>query len=789
MAPRAHRSFAPRAVGTLLVWLCALGPARAAADSGPIDIGRVGDAVGALGLQIKALTDAKVVAEANTGLRPFDARFADAEVYFSMGDYPNAALMLYGLAVPANLQEPGYAKAVAYLAESFFHMGNDLLAARYFQDVFDRKDVAAMPDAARRLIQIAERRQSAEHLDEALAVLQANIHGSLPPDIAYAYAKNLVHRHRGAPAYEMAGQVPDSHTDWLKARYLRGVALLDMRDIEGALHLFEALETDPATTNPAYAAAGELKMLASLNRARLLFEVGKAVASEAVYQAVPRDSEVYNDALFEETWVALDAAANAPDEDLRNAAYTRAQHSLELLLLTGDNSPLAPEAHLLSANILVKLGRYDAAEKAFAEVVAAYRPVWDQVEALTRANKDVTRIFLHDPNAVDDPAAPPPLPPLAAHFAEQEKSLERTVELSRQLDENETWLAECDGMIERLTHALDVQERAQVSTALQDVQGRHLELQNHLLQLTEDLQQVERGLVRPALDAEHSNQLNQVLAERAQMEPDYRKLPQTRSDYADRTRATRDQLSELQKQEFDLKWVIVGAKQQIAALRTWMAEHPETLTPQSAAQLTEELRVQESGLLDLERTRSTLNTDIDEQRTLLAVGNPSMSDEDALRARYAENLERERLLLSAASGSLSGDARVAMDKVKNLRATLEAYRGALDTFRSEVAKASQSGTRSTRVGLDSEGDALAQHRKEMQGVRVAAGAVVPELAAESLGRVRDKLRDIVVRGDVGIVDISWAIKDEQTEMLNRKVSEAHDEQQMLDVEAKELLKD
>lgn len=774
----------PRAACVLWLVLCICAPAARAA---PENLGHIGDAVGALGVEVKALTDAKLAEEAGTGIRPFTACFADAEVYFSMGDYANAALILYGLAVPENQREPGYAKTVSYLAESFFHMGNDLLAARYFEEVFARKDAATMPDAARRLIQIAERRQSAEHLDDALAALHAQ--GPLAPDIAYAYAKNLVHRHQGAHAYEVAGEVPDSHTDWLKARYLRGVALLDMRDVEGALGLYEALEADPATGNPAYANATQIKILAGLNRARLLFEVGKSVASERVYQSIPRDSEVYNDALFEQTWVALDAAENAPDEELRAEAYTRAQQTLELLLLTGENSPLAPEAHILSADILVKLGRYDAAEKAFAEVVAAYRPVWDQVEALAHSHKDVTRIFLPDPNAVDDPSAPPPLPPLASHFAAQEKGLERTVELSRQLEENATWLAECDTLIERLTHALDVQERARVSTALQEVQGRHLELQTRLLALTEELLQVERTLVRPWLDAEHAQQLREVLDERAQLEPAYRQLPQTRSDYADRTKVMHDRLSELQKKEFDLKWVIIGAKQEIEALRKWMNDHPETLTPQSVVQLGNELRDQEQSLADLERARSGINTDIDEQRTLLAVGSPSMSQEDALRARYGENLERERQLLSAASGGLTGEARANMDQLQGLRATLEGYRDALDSFRSQVAQASQSGTRDRRAGLTREEDEITARREDLRGVRAAAAAVVPELAAESLGRVRDKLRNIVVRGDVGIVDIAWALKDDQNEQLNRRVSEAHEEQSQLDAEAKELLKD
>jgi len=66
-------------------------------------------------------------------------RLTDAEVAFSLGDYDQAALMLFDI---ASRQGPEHEPALYYLAESLYQKGDKGAARTYFQQVVDINNYA-----------------------------------------------------------------------------------------------------------------------------------------------------------------------------------------------------------------------------------------------------------------------------------------------------------------------------------------------------------------------------------------------------------------------------------------------------------------------------------------------------------------------------------------------------------------------------------------------------------------------------------------------------------------------
>ena len=459
--------------------------------------------------------------------------------------------------------------------------------------------------------------------------------GSLPPDIAYDYAKSLLHRGRGADAVAAADEVPAGHPLALKAKYVRAVGLMKAHDLEGAAKVFETLAqgSTPSTAEN----AADVARLATLDRARLYLEGGLTHKSIELYQSIPANSPSFNDALFEQTWAQLDAAKNAPDEETRDAAFQKAQENLDLLLLDPNPTPLTPEAHLLSANLLLRVGRFEAADTAFADVVLRYQPVSDQLEALAKANPDATRIFIPDPNKRPEETGPALLPPLAAAFAADEKDLARAVALSSDLDQSETWLLESDVLVDKLGRALDAQERNHVSVGLQDVLGEQLELQANLVTQMERVAAIERDLVHGQLSSDQQAELASIAQEHATLDPAYRNLPRSKDGLLQRSKAVRDELAEVQTHENELKWMIREQQQQLDGLRAWVTDNPENFTPAGVDEVVQRVSAEESMLKELETGRGQLRTDIDDLRIELTLANSAQARDDGLRARYVAN--------------------------------------------------------------------------------------------------------------------------------------------------------
>ena len=59
--------------------------------------------------------------------------------------------------------------------------------------------------------------------------------------------------------------------------------------------------------------------------------------------------------------------------------------------------------------------------------------------------------------------------------------------------------------------------------------------------------------------------------------------------------------------------------------------------------------------------------------------------------------------------------------------------------------------------------------------------------AESRGTQR-RFYDIVVRADVGIIDVAWALKQQRTDKISQMVREQKRELKLLDDEFREVLK-
>ena len=84
---------------------------------------------------------------------------------------------------------------------------------------------------------------------------------------------------------------------------------------------------------------------------------------------------------------------------------------------------------------------------------------------------------------------------------------------------------------------------------------------------------------------------------------------------------------------------------------------------------------------------------------------------------------------------------------------------------------------------------VAIYRQQLGGYTTESADVGGGIMAESLKNVTQRFYNVVVRADVGIIDVAWALKDSSTRNDNRLVAERKRELKLLDDEFKEVLKD
>ena len=91
---------------------------------------------------------------------------------------------------------------------------------------------------------------------------------------------------------------------------------------------------------------------------------------------------------------------------------------------------------------------------------------------------------------------------------------------------------------------------------------------------------------------------------------------------------------------------------------------------------------------------------------------------------------------------------------------------------------------------------LASEKEELAKATTKLGEVVTEsqslgggLAQAMFTRVADRFYDLVVRSDVGIIDVAWALKDQKTQAVTKLTNLKNLELRALDEDFKKVMED
>jgi tetratricopeptide (TPR) repeat protein len=772
-----------RMIGTFWLASAAALLSTAAASSSiaaPRDLQLAADDLAQIAVKLKNLTENSLKPGSIEGTRSFAQRMTDAEILFLLGDHGRASLVLFDLVTDrSHEQEPLYKKAIYYLGEAQYQIGNYLSAREQFEDLVRRRDGEHLRDTIRRLIQIADRLEHWEHIEDHVEVLRQS--GPLPPDIAYIFAKSLLRQRRSVDARKVALEVPAEHRLSAKARYLAAVALVQAGHMEAARADFEKLLSLAGN----YDDLALVHELAAMNRGRILLDEGQLAASVDAYQQVGRDSSLFDEALYEVAWNYVRAAGDASQEELRDAEYKKAQNTLEILLLSEQENTLAPEARLLLGNILMRLGRFDDASVAFGDVVKRYAPLRDELIESTSKVENSEQFF--DEVVARTKTGGSLLPALAVRWASNADRLKKATNLVTELDQGEAWIRESQALIDKLLTVLNSERRAQFFPHLHDIQLRRLELQNSLASLTKRLVIVERAVLEDDLSDDQQRELARVLAERETLEPDFKKLPQSKAEYDSRITEIKDRLVELQKQAYQLRYPIRTMQGSLEAMQNWLAENAKALGAGDLQGFRERMELQRREVTELTRLQEELEADVVRDKGLLGETTAAEARDEETRTRYAATLDREREILRVAGVGADSDKRRDLDEIERLRLLIAGYHTELNAFAAELEGVLAAKAHEVKQRVLAEVKTLTDERTALEADRREARQVIGEVAASAIAEVRQKFEDIVLRADVGIVDVAWQLKEEQTRNISRGVNEQKRELQVLDSDFGDVL--
>lgn len=708
-----------------------------------------------------------------------EERLADGELYLRLEDYLRAAILLTDI-VDHYPSHRAYPEALFLLGESLYHAGDYLGARRRFSMVVERSAEPAysqfLQPSLSRLIEIAIYTRDFREVDAYFSRLEALSSATLSITTAYFRAKYLYNRAvpvddvlnapvnveiRGVDEarLELARKgfiaIPSGTEFSLRSKYfvgaihtLRGEYLDGIASFRGILGHEPMNEHEQKVFDLTYLALG-----------RLYYETKQLDQAVEAYRAVQQTSPHFDDALFELAWTYI-----------RMGDAIQAERALEVLSVAAPDSPLNADGKVLRGDLLARTGRYDEADVVFDEVRSTFGPIRDAL-ALERDEhpdlhayfRQVVRENLDDFN-IDDF-----LPESARRWIELEGDHQRALEVLADLSEAKQLVGETEELAERISAALAAPNRLSVFSDLRRQLERSTGLRNRAARARGAFIESE-ARARGARQGE----VNRVQQRRRELQAEVMKMPIETEGFIDRDFAKLAEYRSAERDLQNLRIELLGLEARIVASRAGLpAIDPQKVDPES---LGRQLAEHEAEIAEYEEQITWIRRRLEVGRLHVGVGDSRYQADDVQRDKFIEVVARER--------QLAGSAGAEYDSSYNRIAALERQ---LDQRDAEIARVVQRRVDDMLAIVDEETKNLRRYRAALESHEEETEDVVGAITYLNFNRIHDRFYDLVLRADVGKIDVAWARREDHRVRIDTLTRERAREIQALDDEFRDVM--
>ena len=728
------------------------------------------------------------VDRAKTERRGPEQRLADGELLYRTNDY-NRAVVVLSEVLEEYPNTPSYPDALWLRGETYYASHDYMAARRDYRALVDRgtepRFQAYLGKALARLVDVALRLNDPPG---SLAAVFEKLN-QVPPaqiDAGLLYAKGKAYFHQSswneaAAAFAQVGVgTPYTH----QARYFQGLVAMKLaRPAAGATSAAAAnykpaieafrVVTELAPDTPEHQHVIDLAWMAI---ARLFYEMEQYQQAAVAYAKVDRASPEFDTMLYELAWVYV-----------RLGDVQRADRSLDLLMTSDPNSSYIADGTLLRADLLLRAGAFDRALELYQSVLAQYEPMRAKVQSFLDSTKDVSvyydKLAQQELDLLDQSEA---LPPIAIRWAREAEDGALAFAVIDDVNECKTLIKQSSQLIDKLTALVGASNRVRAFPELEAGEEAALSLINRVSHA--------RLTVAKALDAEEpgdlGGEIGPVRQQRRALMASIEGLPIAGEDFGRREQQGLAQWNALSQELSRRSMEVDSLQASVNGLRRMLSDGPQqgvARDPASLQRFQAEIDANEHDLKRYHEEISDLRRQLEMGRAQIGLGDGRFQSDALAREQFRDLLEREVQLASggaagAGAQRFAGPAGSVLGQARQYESDLNA---ALAKLEAQIAE--RSGAMQQKIEVERAN--MAKFQQQLDGLDGEARDLVGRVAERNFGLVRDKLRNIVLRGDVGMTEQAWEVREEELDRVRSLQSERARQEQLLDEELKEVRDD
>ncbi len=538
-----------------------------------------------------------------------------------------------------------------------------------------------------------------------------------------------------------------------------------------ALAAFEALS---ATATAAGDEDGEtVVQLAKLAAARIHYERREFVRAAEIYRTIGTASPLFDSAAAELAWSLV-----------QRGDSTGAERALELLAEARPRSSELAEGQLLRADLALKNGSFGKALELYRSVRAVLEPQRESVDAYLKARPNPEEFYeLISKRELEIAGSGDRLPPMAIRVVRDDPNGQRAIDIASDL-------GIVRGLIEQ------VQQRAKLLGRIAADPNRAInlaEFRGSTQELTVVANQVARGRYEVALGLDDvaaeggSAELEEVRARRRLLMPLIQQLPLTIDALSSRDTVSDEGWLSLGDALVRLEQQCVSLLEQIDKMRDLVRRDDErgvARDPQARARVMANIEIEAQTLIGTRDAVRETRRLVDEMRAMSGNEGSVLAMEAATRREFNALVDREVELAGVSPGGAAYSSRVrgSIDEARNVDSTI-------DRLEADVRAQANDRAAAVQAEVAQRLDEVTQVTARLEEIEREARVVCGGAARANVQIARKRLRDLLLKADVGVTAHAWEVREEAQHRVTAILTEKAKRERLIDDEMRDALED
>ncbi len=720
-----------------------------------------------------------------------EQRLTNAELLYRTKDYARASVVFAEI-MEEYPNTPSYTDALWLLGETYYASHEYLSARREYREIVahgtEPRYSPYFGKALARLVDVCLRVGDIKGLDDVFSALNQVPPAQVDGALLYAKGKAYYAKKDWNNATSAFQSVPAGSLYTHQARYFLGLVAMKTTapgtpatpdgsrraipaNYKGSIDVFKQVTDLPPDSDE----HREVIDLSFMAMGRLYYEMEQYTSAAEMYQKVARDSKDFSMMLYELAWVYV-----------RLGDVQRAERALEVLSIADPGGPLVGEGSLLRADLLLRAGAFEKSLQLYESVKKQYDPMRATVETFLDSTTDV-RVYYDklSQQSLDALEQKDQLPPLAVRWAREAEDGPMAFAVIDDVNQCKTLIRQSYMLVDKLNTIIGAANRARAFPDLLAGQERALGLLNRVararLELAKGLDSEEPSIL--------SGEIAQVRAQRRELMGQIASVPTNSAEFAEFDYAGLKSWNSVSQDLTRQNLEVDHLQATVNGLRRMLREDAQRGVARDDAttkRFTDELDANEKDLKKHLDTIADLKRQVEIGRAQVGLGDARYQSHALARVQFRDALEREvQLATQGQAGGASGYATRITPLLQQARSEEDKLTAAFQQLQTEV----DSRIGQLREKIDAE-------RVKIDGFNITLGAydteakqLVGEVAKRNFEIVREKLRNIVLRADVGITEQAWEVREEELDRVHNLQTERAREEQLLDEELREVLDD